>query len=166
MPKAASYKLQIPMDNSTTIAAPTTRWYKIAQPNEAIVEGGRAHVRVDGRYITVFRFRNRLSAIDSICYHAGGPLTLGSVKDIEDLGVTVVLCPWHRYMVDIVEGKKAYQAVDIVNGKPIIRGWKLGKVMQRPHLVEERDDGIYVVSFTSMRLLWLLHVLCLTVQNN
>lgn len=48
----------------------------------------------NGRIITVFRHRGKLSAIDAVCHHAGGPMTLGPVSDIEDLGVTVVSCPW------------------------------------------------------------------------
>jgi nitrite reductase/ring-hydroxylating ferredoxin subunit len=119
-------------------------WYKVATATD-IAEGGRLHVKVEGRYVTIFLHRGHLSAIDSICHHAGGPLTLGSVRDIEELGVTVVLCPWHKFMVSIDEGLKAYQAVDIVNGKPVNVGWKLGKVVQRVHKVELRSDGIYLV---------------------
>ena len=54
----------------------------------------RLHTSVDGRYITVFRHKNKLAALDSICYHASGPLTQGRVYDIEDLNVAVVSCPW------------------------------------------------------------------------
>jgi nitrite reductase/ring-hydroxylating ferredoxin subunit len=57
-------------------------------------EGGRLHTCVEGRYVTVFRHRGKLSCIDAICHHAGGPLTLGEIFDIEDLGLTVVSCPW------------------------------------------------------------------------
>jgi nitrite reductase/ring-hydroxylating ferredoxin subunit len=47
-----------------------------------------------GRLVTVFRQSGKLSAIDAVCHHAGGPMTLGPVSDIEDLGLTVVACPW------------------------------------------------------------------------
>ena len=58
-------------------------------------EGERLHTCVEGRYVTIFRRKNVLSAIDSICHHAGGPMTLGPLKDIEELGgLTVVSCPW------------------------------------------------------------------------
>jgi nitrite reductase/ring-hydroxylating ferredoxin subunit len=38
--------------------------------------------------VTIFRHRGHLTAIDSVCHHAGGPLTLGPLQDIEDLGST------------------------------------------------------------------------------
>ena len=50
--------------------------------------GNRLHTCVEGRFITLFRHNNRLSAIDSVCHHAGGPLTLGPLQDIEELGMT------------------------------------------------------------------------------
>ncbi len=52
-------------------------------------EGSRLHTVIDGRYITAFRNRGVISSIDSVCHHAGGPMTLGPLTDIEELGVTV-----------------------------------------------------------------------------
>jgi hypothetical protein len=43
----------------------------------------------------------------------------------------------------------AYQQVEIVNGVPTVKGWKVGKVVQRAHRVSEREDGVFVVSFFS-----------------
>jgi nitrite reductase/ring-hydroxylating ferredoxin subunit len=129
---------------ATPLAPEPLLWSKVAG-NGSPADGSRIHAKVDGRYVTVFRHRGKLSCIDSICHHAGGPLTLGRLQDIEDLGVTVVLCPWHAFMVTIDGGLKAYKAVDFRNGKPADAGWKIGKVVQRPHLVVEREDGVYVV---------------------
>lgn len=70
---------------------PHSKWWKVSDGPP--LEGDRLHTCIEGRYITIFRHRGTLSAIDSICHHAGGPLTNGPIKDIEDLGVTVVLCP-------------------------------------------------------------------------
>lgn len=120
-------------------------WSRVADVGQP-KEGERIHVKVDGRYITLFRNKGRIHCIDSICHHAGGPLTLGRLQDIEDLGVTVVLCPWHAFMVTIDGGLKAYQAVSFRNGKAVNDGWKLGKTVQRPHKVVEKDGGVYVVS--------------------
>lgn len=119
-------------------------WFKVAERGLP-VENDRLHVRVQSRFITIFRNNGTLSAIDAICHHAGGPLTLGKLQDIEELGMKVVLCPWHNFMVDIVSGVKAYKGVDIVQGKPVVTGWKVGKIVQRPHKVVELDDGVYVV---------------------
>lgn len=126
----------------------TDVWYRVSDTGLPL-EGDRFHVRIDSRYITVFRSNGKLSAIDSICYHAGGPLTLGKIEDIEELGMRVVLCPWHKFMVDIETGIKAYKSVDIINGKPTPAGWKRGKVVQRPHKVVELETGVYLVSSLS-----------------
>jgi nitrite reductase/ring-hydroxylating ferredoxin subunit len=120
-------------------------WHRVSDPRLP-TEGNRLHVRVKGRYLTVFRFHGKLSVIDAICHHAGGPLTLGPVQDIEDLGKRVVVCPWHRFLVTIDEGQKAYQSVEIIDGKPVNTGWKLGKMVQRTHHIREDVSGIYVVS--------------------
>jgi nitrite reductase/ring-hydroxylating ferredoxin subunit len=112
--------------------------YRVAHSGD-LPNGGRLHVRVEGRFITLFRHKGRLSAIDAICHHAGGPLTLGRIEDIEELGMSVVLCPWHKFMVSIDGGIKAYQGVDIIKGKPVPSGWKSGKMVQRAHGLEDRD---------------------------
>jgi nitrite reductase/ring-hydroxylating ferredoxin subunit len=54
-------------------------------------EGERIHTRINNRYITIFRNKDKLSVIDSICHHAGGPLTLGALQEIEDLGFTTII---------------------------------------------------------------------------
>lgn len=123
----------------------TNFWYRVANTNTP-TEGNRLHVRVNGRYLTIFRYKNKLSVIDSICHHAGGPLTLGPLQDIEDLSMTVVLCPWHKFMVSIEDGTKAYKSVEIKNGKPTVGEWKIGKVVQRPHRIVESSRGIFIVS--------------------
>jgi nitrite reductase/ring-hydroxylating ferredoxin subunit len=68
-------------------------WWLCSTTGEP-AEGNRLHTRIEGRYITIFRHHGVLSAIDAICHHAGGPLTQGGVQDIEDLGMSVVSCPW------------------------------------------------------------------------
>ena len=109
-------------------------------------EKSRLHTQIEGRYITVFRQKGNLSAIDSVCYHAGGPLTLGPLQDIEDLDVTAVSCPWHKFLVSITDGTRVYQQVTIVDGKPSVKGWTVGKVVQRCHNIFEDESGVYVVS--------------------
>lgn len=125
------------------IATHPAKWYRVCDTNLPH-PGERLHASLEGRYVTIFRNKGKLSAIDSICYHAGGPLTLGKVEDIEDLGITVVLCPWHRYPVSIDTGVRAYQGVELIGGKPVNLGWKLGKVVQRPHEVVEMQSGVYI----------------------
>ena len=110
----------------------------------AVGAGERIHVRVDGRYVTVFNRAGSLHCIDSMCHHAGGPLTEGALRDIEDLHTTVVLCPWHQYMVTL-DGKKVFQAVSFgTDGKPQPPQWTLGKQVQRAHDVQCDAHGTYV----------------------
>jgi nitrite reductase/ring-hydroxylating ferredoxin subunit len=73
--------------------------------------------------VTVFRHRGKLSVIDSICHHAGGPMTDGKISDIEELGLTVVACPWHKFLVSIDGGIKVFKSVEIRNGVPTEAGW-------------------------------------------
>ena len=51
----------------------------------------------------------------------------------------------HRFLVDIDTGVKVFQAVDITSGKPVVTGWKTGKLVQRSHFVKEIDADIIVV---------------------
>ena len=83
-------------------------WWVVSS-NGQPAEGDRIHTCIEGRYVTIFRHMGNLSCIDAICHHAGGPLTLGKVFDIEDLGLTVVSCPWHKFLVSIDGGVKAYK---------------------------------------------------------
>mmetsp|Transcript_888 Transcript_888/g.1546 ORF Transcript_888/g.1546 Transcript_888/m.1546 type:complete len:175 (+) Transcript_888:1-525(+) len=118
-------------------------WWLISTTGEPS-EGGRLHTRIQGRYITIFQYRGQLSAIDSICHHAGGPLTQGRLQDIEDLGLTVVSCPWHKFLVSIDKGVKVYKAIEVIGGKPTNVGWRTGKEVQRAHEVVARGGNIYV----------------------
>lgn len=130
-------------DEENTECSPAGIWW-LCSSSGAPVEGQRLHTRIEGRYVTIFRHHGKLSAIDSICHHAGGPLTQGSIQDIEDLGMSVVSCPWHHFLVSIDKGIKVYKAVELVGGKPTIMGWKTGKEVQRAHDVKEKEGNIYV----------------------
>ena len=90
----------------TDVTGSSERWWRLCESG-ALPEGGRLHFDVEGRFITVFRNKGRLSALDSVCHHAAGPLTLGALQDIEDLNLTVVLCPWHKFMISIDGGSVA-----------------------------------------------------------
>ena len=132
-------------DNDTS----TDKFWRVCDAGQP-AEKSRLHTHIEGRYITIFRQKEKLSVIDSVCYHAGGPLTLGVLQDIEDLdGVTTVSCPWHKFLVSITDGSRIYQQVTVVDGKPSVKGWTVGKVVQRAHKIIENDRGVYVVSLQS-----------------
>lgn len=52
-------------------------------------------------------------------------------------------------MVDIKTGVRAYQAIEMVDGKPTNTGWKHGKHVHRNHeVIERKEDGeayVYVL---------------------
>ena len=53
---------------------------------------------VHGRTVTVLQHDSKVYAIDTACFHQGGPL--GTEGDIEDIdGVACLRCPWHGYRV-------------------------------------------------------------------
>ena len=54
------------------------QWYRVSDSGMPS-EGGRIHLHINHRYVTLFRHHNKLYCIDSICHHAGGPLTLGKI---------------------------------------------------------------------------------------
>lgn len=65
-------------------------WQAVCKPEE--IEEDRAKIFiVDKRRVAVFKYEGKLSAIDNVCKHQGGPLGEGKVVD------GCVTCPWHGY---------------------------------------------------------------------
>jgi nitrite reductase/ring-hydroxylating ferredoxin subunit len=81
----ADFSLPLSSAPSSSIADDAGGWYRVADAGLPL-DGARLHACVAGRYVTVFRQKGALTVIDSICHHAGGPLTLGKLQDIEELG--------------------------------------------------------------------------------
>jgi len=103
----------------------------------------RYHVCIDGRFVSVIRpTPGRIFCIDSICFHAGGPLALGDIEEINE--TSCLVCPWHFYHCSLSDGQKFYQQATMQDGKPMPGAWQSVGVRQRTHEVEEREDGIYV----------------------
>ena len=89
---------------------------------EFAVGEGRAVV-VAGRQVAVFRHADdRLSALDAVCPHAGGPLADGQVDD------RVVVCPLHLAVWELRTGRScsgredvAAHAAEVVDGRVVVR---------------------------------------------
>ncbi|XP_076441288.1 Rieske domain-containing protein-like isoform X2 [Babylonia areolata] len=96
---------------------------------------------VGERDIVVISHGGHFYALDSFCYHAGGPLHEG---DIEDLGMdSCVVCPWHKYKICLDNGHGLYMAVDPYNpGKAPEMKSKGAK--QRTHTVTLRQGQVFV----------------------
>eukprot|EP00183_Erythrolobus_madagascarensis_P000416 CAMPEP_0185848390 /NCGR_PEP_ID=MMETSP1354-20130828/3290_1 /TAXON_ID=708628 /ORGANISM="Erythrolobus madagascarensis, Strain CCMP3276" /LENGTH=199 /DNA_ID=CAMNT_0028548781 /DNA_START=81 /DNA_END=680 /DNA_ORIENTATION=- len=104
--------------------------------------GARIHKTVMQRHISVIRGRRgKLFCLDAVCYHAGGPLTAGNIEDIGSR--ECIVCPWHRYKIDMASGEGLYQDI---GGKMCSKGKR-----QRTHAVEQRSDGSIWVQLSAHR---------------
>ena len=116
---------------------------RVASADELRRHGSKVHAEVKGRYVSVFNLRGKFYCLDAVCYHAGGPLTVGDVEDIG--GKACVVCPWHNYCVTVETGEKLYQAlVRTEDGKMVAGGWDSIGVRQRTHRAFEKEGSIYV----------------------
>ncbi len=95
------------------------------------------------RFVSVIRYGSRLYCLDSVCYHAGGPLTAGDIEECN--GEPCIICPWHAYPVALASGDKLYRATERnAEGKLVPAGWRSVGARQRTHEVKECADGLYV----------------------
>ena len=79
---------------------------KVCELGELRRHGDRVHVQLGDRHVSLINHRGEVYCLDSLCYHAGGPLGIG---DIEDVGGRACLsCPWHLYKVTLESGEKLY----------------------------------------------------------
>lgn len=123
-------------------------WVKVAETGafELLTDelDRRLHLEVAGRFVSILeREHGRLVCVDSVCFHAGGPLALGDIEDVD--GKCTLVCPWHYYHVDLGTGEKFYQsAISGDDGKLVAGAWQSVGQRQRVHQVEKRADGIYV----------------------
>lgn len=101
--------------------------------------GERTSLRVHGRQVTLIRLRLspiEWTCVDSICYHAGGPLMQGPLKQVGNR--TCVSCPWHSYLVDVRTGEGLYMDMS--------RHYASKGVRQRVHSVklDTSNNHLYV----------------------
>eukprot|EP00878_Enallax_costatus_P035012 GHUV01038972.1.p1 GENE.GHUV01038972.1~~GHUV01038972.1.p1 ORF type:complete len:114 (+),score=11.71 GHUV01038972.1:41-382(+) len=100
----------------------TDDWVQVGHASSLAGSTGRLQACIKGRYVTVLKVRGELTCIDSVCFHAGGPLGLGDIEDVN--GRPCLICPWHNYKIDVLTGEKYYQAVNWHNGKMVPGDWK------------------------------------------
>lgn len=92
----------------------------VVADEEAIPEGGRVLVEIEGREVAVFNRDGEYYAYDNWCPHQGGPIcegdlsgTLEASYDRKTLTVdrdwvaegTVLTCPWHGWESDVTSGE-------------------------------------------------------------
>ncbi|KAM6034438.1 Rieske domain-containing protein isoform 1-T1 [Chlamydotis macqueenii] len=102
---------------------------------------GRATAKVNGREVVVFYHEGKFHALDSRCYHEGGPLRLGEIEDINDQAC--IICPWHKFRITLETGEGLYEAINPLEPTPTPQ-WQSKGVKQRVHEVTIDNGNVYV----------------------
>ena len=106
-------------------------------------DGDRVHVHLGGRHITLLNHAGEVYCLDSLCYHAGGPLAIGDIEEVD--GRACLSCPWHLYKVTLDTGERLYGATRFDDrGALVPDGVATAGRRQRTHEVQRRPDGWYV----------------------
>ncbi len=74
------------------------QWFKVAEVDELPTEGLGLAVRADGLSIALFRWDDRVFAIEDLCPHLGFPLSEGILQSGE------VICSWHGWRIRLNDG--------------------------------------------------------------
>ena len=114
-------------------------WYPVGASAVLALAGSRLHVKLNARTVSVINHRGKLFCMDSVCFHAGGPLTLGDIEEVD--GKPCVSCPWHKYLITLSEGDKLYDSMVMAEGRLMPGGWKAMPRLQRTHEVRHGADG-------------------------
>ncbi|RMY53874.1 hypothetical protein D0863_13809 [Hortaea werneckii] len=74
---------------------------------ELTLEGGQQSVSQTPQ-VLLFRYRDKIHAIDHSCPHQSYPLSRGNLYDIEDFGIVLsagIVCPKHGWSFDLHTGQ-------------------------------------------------------------
>lgn len=82
---------------------------RLARQGE-LAEGQKIIKETHGRKILLARTRGQVYATDAHCFHMGGNLWEGDIEDID--GHACVVCPLHRYKIDMATGHKVDTMLD------------------------------------------------------
>jgi NAD(P)H-dependent nitrite reductase small subunit len=74
------------------------KWIRVAHLSEIPAEGLGHAVKMDGLDIALFRWNDRVFAIENLCPHLGFPLSEGIMQMGE------VICSWHGWHVRLEDG--------------------------------------------------------------
>ncbi|KAM6110086.1 Rieske domain-containing protein [Phoenicopterus ruber ruber] len=106
-----------------------------------IKKSQRVTAKVNGREVIIFYHEGKFHAMDSRCYHEGGPLYLGEIEDIN--GQACIICPWHKYTITLETGEGLYEAFNPLEPSPTPQ-WHSKGVKQRIHKVTVDNGNVYV----------------------
>ncbi|XP_064496928.1 Rieske domain-containing protein isoform X1 [Pseudopipra pipra] len=108
---------------------------------EDIKKSGRTTAKINGREIVVFYHEGKFHALDSRCYHEGGPLCRGEIEDIN--GQACIVCPWHKFKITLETGEGLYEGINPLEPSPTPQ-WQSKGVKQRIHKLTIDNGSVYV----------------------
>ena len=76
----------------------TGKWVRVANLSELPAEGLGHSVKAEGLDLALFRWNDRVWAIEDLCPHLGFPLSEGIMQAGE------VICSWHGWHVRLEDG--------------------------------------------------------------
>jgi nitrite reductase/ring-hydroxylating ferredoxin subunit len=85
--------------------------------------------------LMVFRYNERIYAIDQACPHQGYPMTNASLSDIEDFGIVLsvgVTCPKHGWTFDLHTGEAS------------VSRYRLGMYEVETRVDGDGEEGVWV----------------------
>jgi nitrite reductase/ring-hydroxylating ferredoxin subunit/uncharacterized membrane protein len=94
------YKEKVGVNNAESFEKPE-EWTAVLE-SSALPANVLTRVDVEDKGVLLYRDGNSLSAIGSVCSHAGGPLEEGKVQG------HCVQCPWHDSVFDLSDGHVAH----------------------------------------------------------
>lgn len=92
-----SYDLGIGV-NRTAFEQPPTEWTDVFADAD-LPEGKLTRVEAEGTAIVLLRQGSEIRAISAVCTHLGGPLDEGEIEG------DAVVCPWHKSVFSLTDGK-------------------------------------------------------------
>ena len=127
---------------STQSIEPANRTFVRAASLDAIPQGSRMTVNLDGHVIALFHTPEGIFAVDNRCPHMGFPLDRGTVKDC------ILTCHWHHARFDLHSGGAFDPWADDVRAFPVkVEGGDIWIDLaprgdSHRHRVERLRDGI------------------------
>ncbi|XP_050842784.1 Rieske domain-containing protein isoform X3 [Serinus canaria] len=106
-----------------------------------IKKSQRITAKIDGREIVVFYHEGKFHALDSRCYHEGGPLCRGEIEDID--GQACIVCPWHKFKITLETGEGLYEGINPQEPSPTPK-WQSKGVKQRIHKITIDNGNVYI----------------------
>ncbi|KNC73320.1 hypothetical protein SARC_14119, partial [Sphaeroforma arctica JP610] len=78
---------------------------------------------INGREIVLWKVKNKVYCIDNKCWHASSPLHYGDIEEYD--GRTCIVCPMHKYIIDLATGEdilvmERKGLAKIFNKKPLL----------------------------------------------